>query len=169
MKTTDLHREAARLLVSGLREDALTLAVAESLTGGLLSAAIVAISGASDVYRGGVTTYAPATKISVLGLPEALIREGGTVQAEVATRMALSVRELFGADIALSTTGVAGPGPSEGHPAGTVFIGYADGAGARSWPLQFPGDRDAVREQTVQRALELVLDRRIVGRSRKEH
>lgn len=145
-------------LIGGLRNRGLSLAVAESLTGGALSAAIVSVSGASDVYKGGVTTYSAESKVSVLGVSSQLIDSGGTVQAEVALQMALGVQELFGADVAMSTTGVAGPGPAEGHPAGTVHICLAGPGVAKKQELHLKGSRQQIRELTVEASLQLLGD-----------
>ncbi len=102
-------------VVDALRSADATVATAESLTGGLLCATLVSVSGASDVVRGGVVAYAPELKAELLGVDADLIAEQGTVTPEVAVAMAVGVRDRLGATYGLSTTGVAGPGPSEGQ------------------------------------------------------
>lgn len=151
---------AARAL-DALRERGLTLAVAESLTGGELAATLVSVPGASDVFRGGVVSYAVDIKSGVLGVSEQLLRDHGAVYPQVASQMAGGVRRLLRSDVALSTTGVAGPGPSEGHPAGTVFVGFAGFVApgeSAARELALAGDRSAIRAATVERALMLLLE-----------
>ena len=110
-----------------LRERGLSLAVAESVTGGMVGARITAVPGASDVFRGAVVSYASEVKFDVLGVPE-----GPVVSTDAAKAMALGVRERLGADVGIATTGVAGPTEQEGHPPGTVFLGLARGGRRRS-------------------------------------
>jgi nicotinamide-nucleotide amidase len=107
---------AAAEAVDALRAAKATVATAESLTGGLVCATLVSVPGASDVVRGGVVAYAAEVKIAALGVPEVLVAERGTVDADVAAAMAAGVRDRLGATYGVSTTGVAGPGPSEGKP-----------------------------------------------------
>lgn len=127
-----------------LQERGLTLAVAESLTGGLVASRIVAVPGSSDWFRGGVVAYASEVKFDVLGVPK------GPVVSEAAARaMADGVRTLLGADVGLSTTGVAGPTEQEGHPPGTVWLGLALGDEIDTVRIRLPGDRDRVRQMTV--------------------
>ncbi|SNC61438.1 nicotinamide-nucleotide amidase [Kytococcus aerolatus] len=134
-----------------------TVAVAESLTGGLVAASLTAVPGASVVVRGGVVAYATEVKASVLGVDPARLERTGPVDAEVAREMARGVARLLGADWGLATTGVAGPGPADGHPAGTVHVAVARrGRAGREdrWELtdrvlRLDGDREAVREGTV--------------------
>lgn len=109
--------------VSLLRSVPTSVAVAESLTGGALASAIVDVVGASAVFRGGAVTYATDSKASVLGVSEERLALTGPVDGVVAEQMAHGVAHLFSAEFALSTTGVAGPGPNDGFPAGTVWIG----------------------------------------------
>jgi len=127
---------------AALRARGLTLAVAESLTGGLVASRLVDVPGASDWFRGGVVSYASEVKWSVLGVPE-----GPVVTSEAAAAMAAGVRDLLGADVGLGVTGVAGPESAEGHPPGTVFLGVvvgdADPVTAR---VTLPGDRVRVRQ-----------------------
>lgn len=135
-----------------------SIAVAESLTGGLLGAQIVAIPGASAVFRGGVLAYASAAKTSVLGVDPDRLDRYGPVDPTVAVMMADGVRSLFDTDLALATTGVAGPGGADGHPAGTAFLART-GAGrpASVRGVHLAGDRRAVRAAVTQLALALLL------------
>lgn len=136
-----------------------TLVTAESITGGGIGAALTSVSGSSEVYNGGVISYTNAVKASVLGVPEEILREHGAVSAPTALAMAKGVRELLKADVAVSVTGLAGPGGDEfGNPVGTVFIGYADEERAEVRRCLFSGSREAVRCQTVKAALELILE-----------
>ena len=122
----------------------LTLAVAESLTGGLVAARIVAVAGSSGWFRGGVVAYSSEVKQDVLKVPE-----GPVVSAEAAGAMADGVRRLLGADVGLSTTGVAGPTEQEGKPPGTVWLGLAIGDDVDATLVQLPGDRDRIRQMSV--------------------
>lgn len=131
---------SAREAIDLLRGRGLTIAVAESLTGGLLLAELVAVPGASDVLRGGVVAYATELKARLLGVDAALLEANGPVDPDVAVQMARGARLRLGpgglpASIGLSTTGVAGPGPQDGHPAGTVFVGIS--VGDRAYPTEF--------------------------------
>ncbi|MCI6574232.1 MAG: CinA family protein [Actinomycetaceae bacterium] len=149
--------QLAETILVGAAARGAHIAVAESLTGGALAATLVSVPGASDVFRGGAVTYATDTKASILGVDTVHLARTGPVDPIVAQQMARGVAELFGADYALATTGVAGPGPADGHDAGTVFIGVMTPEGAAATECHFVGDRDAVRVQTVERALELLL------------
>lgn len=134
------------------------LATAESLTGGGIGQAITSVSGASAVFAGGVISYTNAVKHRVLGVPMELLDTLGAVSAPVAQAMAEGAGKVIGADVAVAVTGLAGPdGDAFGNPVGTVFIGYADGHTALAREYHFDGDRSSVREQTVQAALELIL------------
>jgi nicotinamide-nucleotide amidase len=135
-----------------------TLAVAESLTGGLLGATVTEVPGASVVFRGGVTAYATALKGELLGVPADLLARVGAVDAGVADAMAVGVRRLLRADWGLSTTGVAGPTPQDGSPVGTVFVGCAGPDGTVVRRLALHGDRDEIRRQSVVAALDLLLE-----------
>lgn len=136
-----------------LIEAGATVATAESLTGGLLGGLITSVPGSSEVYVGGVVTYATALKVSLLGVPEEVVDGPGVVSAECAEAMARGVAGLTGATYGLSTTGVAGPDAQEDKPAGTVYVGVAGPSGTRSVALALHGDRAEIREQTVQAAL----------------
>ncbi|MEZ0494192.1 CinA family protein [Kineococcus sp. TBRC 1896] len=147
----DAHAVVAALTAAGR-----TVATAESLTGGLLCATLVDVPGASAVVRGGVVAYATALKVSVLGVDAAALARTGPVDGAVAEQMARGARRVLGADVGLATTGVAGPGPADGFPAGTVFVGLAADelpGGARHVRLDVPGERPAVRRETVRAVL----------------
>ncbi len=136
-----------------------TLVTAESLTGGGIGAALTAVPGASNVYKGGVISYTDEVKREVLGVPSAYLKTFGAVSAPVAEGMAVGVRDLLHADVAVSVTGLAGPtGDEFGNPVGTVFIGYADTKGVSVEEHHFSGDRDSVRTQTIEAALMLILE-----------
>lgn len=135
-----------------------TLVTAESLTGGGIGTALTAVSGSSKVYKGGIICYTDWVKHHVLGVPQEDLRTFGAVSAPVAEAMARQVRTLLQADVAVSATGLAGPGGDEfGHDVGTVFIGYADASRCVVRECHFSGDREAVRQQTIQAAMTLIL------------
>lgn len=135
-----------------------TLVTAESLTGGGIGAALTAVPGSSSVYKGGVICYTNEIKRHVLGVQEDSLSQYGAVSQCVAGEMVSGVRKLMRADIALSVTGLAGPtGDDFGHPVGTVFIGYEDCDRLVVRQYQFTGDREAVRNQTINAACELIL------------
>ncbi|WP_082517857.1 nicotinamide-nucleotide amidohydrolase family protein [Curtobacterium sp. Leaf183] len=135
-----------------------SLAVAESLTGGLVVATLVGVPGASAVVRGGVVAYATPVKASVLGVSASLLAANGAVDPEVARQMAAGVRTALAVDgepatWGISTTGVAGPDPQDGKPVGTVFVGIASADGAQAFALHLDGARDAIRQRTVSELL----------------
>ena len=135
------------------------LATAESLTGGLIGGAITAVPGASAVYAGGIISYTNEVKHRLLGVPQEILDSVGAVSAPVAKAMAMGARSALEADVAVSVTGLAGPGGDEfGHEVGTVFIGYADEATALAREYHFQGGREQIRQQTMQAAMELVLE-----------
>lgn len=136
----------------------LMLATAESLTGGRLGDVLSAAPGASDTYLGGVITYATEVKQKVLGVSDETLENHGVVSAECADEMALGVRNLTGADYAVSTTGVAGPTTQEGKPVGLAFIGVAGPHGIHSRRFHFDGERAEIREKVVTAAIDLVLE-----------
>jgi PncC family amidohydrolase len=137
----------------------MTLATAESLTGGLLAELVSAVPGASETYVGGVVSYATRVKVGVLGVREATVEEYGVVSAECAREMAEGVRTLLGADWGVSTTGVAGPTTQEDKPVGTVFLAVAGPTGSTSEERHFEGDRSQVRVSASLAAARLVLQR----------
>jgi nicotinamide-nucleotide amidase len=150
-------------LVAGLVERGLTVAVAESLTGGLLGAAFTDVPGSSAVFRGGVTTYATSLKAQLLGVPADLLAEAGPVDPRVAIGMAEGVCRLMTSSWGLSTTGVAGPTAQDGAAVGTVFIGCAGPGGSSVRQLLLAGDRAEIRAATVLAALGLLSERLAAG------
>ena len=136
-----------------------TLVTAESLTGGGIGAALTGISGSSAVYKGGVICYTNWVKHNVLGVPQEVLDRHGAVSEQTAEAMAAGVRKLLQADVAVSVTGLAGPGGDEfGNPVGTVFVGYQDDRNTAVKRFLFAGDREAVRRQTAEAALRLILE-----------
>lgn len=150
--------ELAQSLVTRLSQVGLTIAAAESLTGGLVCSALVDVPGASAVLRGSVTAYATELKAQVLGVDAARLASVGPVDAQVAQEMADGAAQLLGADVAVATTGVAGPGPADGHEAGTVYIAAIAPWGSVWRLLQLEGQRSQVRTQTVHQVLVLALE-----------
>lgn len=137
-----------------------TLVSAESCTGGGIGAALTAVPGSSEVYKGGIISYTNWVKANVLHVPQALLDTVGAVSAPVAEAMAKGAREVLQADVAVSVTGLAGPGGDEyGNPVGTVFLGYSDEKETIFREFHFRGDRDAVRSQALEEALKLVLEK----------
>ena len=151
------HDEAQRLHELLLARGE-TVAVAESLTGGALGAALTAVPGVSATFRGGVVAYATDLKEALLGVNARLLAERGPVDAEVAAAMAAGARARLGATYGLATTGVAGPDPQAGHPPGEVHLAVAGPGGTHRERLQLGGDRADVRAATVRRALLLAAE-----------
>ena len=149
----------AELVVALLAEIDASVATAESLTGGLACAHLVEAPGASVVVRGGIVAYTAESKIEVLGVPSDLIDKYGTVDEHVAASMANAARRRFGSTYGLATTGVAGPDPSEGKTAGTVHIAIAGPEGTETHLLDLVGDRQAIRNSTVDELLSRFVDR----------
>ena len=136
-----------------------TLATAESCTGGGIGAALTAVSGASAVYKGGIISYTNEIKQNLLGVDGTLLESVGAVSAPVAPAMAAGVRKALASDVAVSVSGLAGPGGDEfGNPVGTVFIGYSDDRITLSRKYLFSGSREDVRNQAVSAALHLILE-----------
>ncbi|MER7728291.1 nicotinamide-nucleotide amidohydrolase family protein [Streptomyces sp. NPDC096323] len=134
-----------------------TLAVAESLTGGLVAAELTSVPGASQAFRGSVTAYATPLKSEVLGVDAALLAARGAVDGEVARQMAAGVRRALGADWGVATTGVAGPEPQDGQPVGTVFVAVCGPCGAGNvTALRLNGGRADIRRESVRSVLELL-------------
>ncbi|MCP3423922.1 CinA family protein [Nocardioides pinisoli] len=133
-----------------------TLATAESLTGGLLSARLTDVPGASRSFVGGVVSYATRVKVAVLGVPDELVAEHGVVSEECALAMARGVRGRLDATWGLATTGVAGPDRQEGREVGTVWVALAGPRGATARLLDLSGDRSAIRQAACVAVLELL-------------
>jgi len=157
-------REAATRLIAELTRLGMTIAVAESLTGGLVVAELVSVPGASAVVRGGVVAYATELKSTLLGVDAELLAARSPVDPEVARQMAEGVRRRLGsdgrpADIGLATTGVAGPEGQAGHPVGEVWLGLAMDGVLEARGLTLGGDRASIRTATVSESLMFVLER----------
>lgn len=144
------------VLVRRLAAAGQTVAVAESLTAGLVGAALTEVPGSSAVFRGGVQVYASDLKTSLAGVGEALLARHGAVSAPTAEALATGVRERLGATYGLALTGVAGPDEQEGHPPGTVFLAVAGPAGTTSRAVRLPGGRARVRLLAVTAGLDLL-------------
>lgn len=142
-----------------------TLAVAESLTGGLVAAQITSVPGASKAFRGSVTAYATGLKAELLGVDDGLLAAEGAVNPQVAAQMAAGVRGALGADWGVATTGVAGPDPQDGQPVGTVFVAVSgplegrsgSAPGGKVEALRLNGDREEIRRESVRSVLALLL------------
>lgn len=144
-------------LIERLRLAGATLAVAESLTGGLLAATIVAVPGVSAVFRGGLVVYATDLKASLAGVDAVLLADRGPVDPDVALALAAGAARRCGADWGIGTTGVAGPTPQDGIAVGTVYIAVTGPGGiAAVRRLALDGDRPAIRRRTVREALALL-------------
>jgi nicotinamide-nucleotide amidase len=140
-----------------LGERRLTIAVAESCTGGLIADLITDVSGSSAYFERGIIAYSNQSKTDLLGVPAELIAKHGAVSREIAESMAMGVRRLAGTDIGLSTTGIAGPtGATADKPVGLVWIGYSDSKGTIALKFMFGDDRRRVKERAAAAALELI-------------
>lgn len=142
-------------LLSGRGE---TVVVAESLTGGLVAAALTSVPGSSAAFRGGIVAYAADLKESLLGVSAVLLATEGTVHPDVAAAMAVGARDRLGADVGLATTGVAGPEAAEGRPVGTVYVAIATSRRTRVESLTLSGGRAWIRESSARVVLNLVGD-----------
>lgn len=149
--STDASRLLARLAARGH-----TVAVAESLTGGLVLASLTAVPGSSAVVLGGVVAYAPEAKTSLLGVGAELLARVGPVHPEVAAQMAVGCRRLLGATFGVATTGEAGPVPASRAPVGTFYVALAGPAGIRVEGGSIAGDRERVRASATGAALTLL-------------
>ena len=152
-------RELATEVIRLLTQSGETVAAAESLTGGLVAAALTDVPGASNAFRGGIVAYATELKAQLLGVDVGILKKHGPVYAPVAAAMAEGVRNRLGATIGVSTTGVAGPGPQDGHPAGTVHVAVSLVGDTVVRTMALAGNRDEVRRLTVERVLGLLLGR----------
>lgn len=136
-----------------------TLVTAESCTGGGIGAALTAVPGSSEIYKGGIISYTNWVKHNLLDVDQGLLDHVGAVSAPVAEAMAEGARKALEADIAVSVTGLAGPGGDEfGNPVGLIFIGYSDAKKTISKKFLFSGDREQIRQCAIQAALTLVLE-----------
>ncbi|MFJ1866391.1 CinA family protein [Streptomyces sp. NPDC101733] len=139
-----------------LAEREQTLAVAESLTGGMVAAELTGVPGASRSFLGSVTAYATELKHRILGVDAELLAAEGAVNAQVAAEMAAGVRTLTGASWGIATTGVAGPEPQDGRPVGTVFVAVAGPTGRKTVRLRLNGSRTEIRRESARTVLELL-------------
>lgn len=153
----NLHRMAEQA-VTGAIDRGLTVATAESLTAGMVAAVLADTPGASGMLQGGVVSYQNSVKADVLGVPRGLLDAVGSVDGQIAAAMAAGARRICGADIAVSTTGVAGPEPHDGKEIGTVFIGLATADGSTSYAYAFEGSRPEIRSLACGAALERLLE-----------
>lgn len=146
--------ELALRVIEIFREKGLSLALAESCTGGMIAETITNVAGASDIFYGSAVTYVNGAKEHILGVARETLEKHGAVSSECAEEMACGARRVYGADVAMSVTGIAGPGGgSEAKPVGTVWFGLATKDGAETFRRRFDGDRAAVRRQTVEEVL----------------
>jgi nicotinamide-nucleotide amidase len=158
--TWDALTAKAEVLLQLCREKELRIVTAESCTGGLIAACLTSVPGSSDVVERGFVTYSNEAKVEMIGVPAALIAAHGAVSAEVAEAMAEGALKASRADLAVSVTGIAGPGgATPGKPLGLVYLGLCTGT-ARPRHLRriFQGDRQAVRQAATATALELLLE-----------
>ena len=154
MKTEEL----AKQLLDRLKEQGKTLSTAESCTGGGIGHVLTAIPGSSAVYLGGVISYTNGIKERLLGVPHEMLETVGAVSSETAKAMAEGVCKTIGADVGISVTGLAGPdSDGSGKPVGLVYIGASQGQTTLVREAVFSGDREAVRQQAVEAALQLAL------------
>ena len=146
-------------VLDALRAKGMTLVTAESLTGGGIGAALTAVPGASDVFKGGVISYVDQIKEKVLLVSPEVLNHFGAVSSSTAAAMADGARKLLTADIAVSVTGLAGPGGDNfGNPVGTVFIGFSSQNGSLVKECHFIGSREEIRLQTISTALKFILE-----------
>lgn len=154
--------EISKKLVSELNKRGLTISTAESCTGGLIAKCITDVSGASNVFYGGVVSYDNSVKENVLGVKHQTLESYGAVSSQTAEQMAMGVKELLKTDIGISTTGIAGPlGGTPEKPVGTVYIGIATEFGVDTARLNISPDytREQIREETVKIILKTTLDK----------
>ena len=155
--TAETRIHALLALPTG-RQSLLTVATAESLTGGNVSSRITAISGSSGYFLGGIVAYSNEAKASLLGVSEETLATRGAVSAECAREMAEGARRAFGADVAVATTGIAGPGgATERKPVGLVYIALASPDGVTTEEFHFPGGRAVVTDASAEAALLMLL------------
>lgn len=152
-----MWRPEPATVIDMARAGGLSLGSAESLTGGAVSVAMTAVPGASAVWGGAVVAYSAAVKRDLLGVPASVLDGAGVVSVDTALAMAHGARARLGVDIAVSTTGVAGPQPHAGRSVGTVVVGIAGPGLARAQEFAFTGDRAAIVTRSVDAALALLL------------
>jgi nicotinamide-nucleotide amidase len=151
------ERSVQEIVLELCRTQGLTLGTAESCTGGLVAGRLTSVAGSSDVFRGGVVAYDDELKQSLLGVSAALLAAHGAVSAEVAAAMAHGARQRLGVDVAVSVTGIAGPGGGTAEkPVGLVFVHAAGPAGETAFQLEVPGEREWIRARSAAVALHLV-------------
>jgi nicotinamide-nucleotide amidase len=161
----DDERPVEAIVLDLARERGLTLAAAESCTGGLVAARLTSVPGSSDAFVGGVVPYSDRLKRELLGVPAEVLERHGAVSAETAAALASGARTALGADVAVSVTGVAGPGGGSAEkPVGLVYLHAAGPEEEKAVELHLPGDRDAVRRRAAASALHLL--RRLLAQSR---
>ncbi len=159
------ERPVEEIVLGLCREQGLTLAAAESCTGGLVAARLTSIAGSSDVFVGAIVAYANQVKETELGVPGNVLREHGAVSAETAAAMAAGVRSRLGADVGLAVTGIAGPGGgTDDKPVGLVYLHATTPTASHGIEFNFPADRESIRRRAAVAALHLV--RRLLSQSR---
>ena len=160
-------RTVEEIVLDRCRDRGFHLATAESCTGGLIAARLTSVPGSTDVITGGIVSYANEVKVAQLGVAQELINEHGAVSAQVAEAMARGARERLGVDVAVSVTGIAGPGGgTEEKPVGLVYFHAETPDGGHGSHFDFPGDRDSIRRRSVVASLHLV--RRLLEQNRDE-
>ena len=146
--------ELAARVIEIFRDKGLSLALAESCTGGMISAYVTSVAGSSDIFCGSAVTYINAAKETILGVSRETLETHGAVSSECAEEMARGARHVYGADVAMSVTDIAGPGGgSEAKPVGTVWFGVSTKDGSETFRMHFDGDRAAVRKQSTETVL----------------
>ena len=146
-------------VIEKLKQNQLTISAAESLTGGLVGVSLTLVSGASKVFKGSVVAYSDEIKTSILNVDSQVIKQFTSISEEVALLMAQNVRKLMNSDIGIATTGVAGPNPSAGFEPGIVFVAFSSDDHNMCQKLELTGDRTSIREQSVEKILQLTLSR----------
>lgn len=155
----DEIRTMALRLVSAAVKQHITLAFAESCTGGMAAAAVTDISGSSAVFMGSAVTYSNEAKAKILGVHQNTLDTHGAVSAECAEEMAVGAAKIYGADIAMSVTGIAGPsGGSPEKPVGTVWFAFTRGGRTTSFECRFRGERQSIREASVKKILAYITE-----------
>ena len=160
MKPCEEIQALAKKLVETASQKKALVSFAESCTGGLIGACVTDVAGASAVFPGSAVTYCNQAKHNILGVDESILATAGAVSSECAVQMALGSRRLYGSDLAVSVTGIAGPdGGTDEKPVGTVWFGFAAASGSGSFVRHFSGGRRDVREATVKEVLQFALEK----------